>query len=139
MPTETETETRNVATMERVYAAVPAGDLDTALSLLDPEVTIVYYGSDATPYTGEYHGIDGAVEFFTRVGTHIEIVEMEVHRFIVQGDELAAFGRQRFRRLANGHVWESDFAHIVTLRDGRWLEFRDFMNSALTHLAFTET
>jgi ketosteroid isomerase-like protein len=35
------------------------------------------------------------------------------------------------------HTWESEFAHIIALRDGRWLHFRDFMNSALTHDAFT--
>ncbi len=29
-----------------------------------------------------------------------------------------------------------EFAHIITLRDGRWLHFRDFMNSALTLQAF---
>lgn len=137
MPTDTEN--INIETMERIYAAVPAGDLDTALSLLDPEVTIVYYGSEETPYQGEYHGIDGAVDFFTKVGTNIEIVDMEVYRFIVQGDDVATYGHQKFRRLDNGHEWESDFAHIVKLRDGKWLEFRDFMNSALTHKAFTES
>jgi ketosteroid isomerase-like protein len=43
----------------------------------------------------------------------------------------------RFRRLDTDFEWESEFAHIITLRDGRWLHFRDFTNSALTHDAFT--
>ena len=46
-------------------------------------------------------------------------------------------GRQRFRRLDTGYEWQSEFAHIITLRHGRWLHFRDFMNSALTQEAFS--
>jgi ketosteroid isomerase-like protein len=128
---------RNVAATKAVYAAVPAGDLQGALAHLDPEVRITYYGTDGIPYAGDYRGIDEAVTFFTTVGRHIEILEMQVWKFIVQGDDLATWGRQRFRRLATGDEWESEFAHIITLRDGRWLHFRDFMNSALTLQAFT--
>ncbi len=128
---------RNIAATRAVYAAVPAGDLQTALAHLDPEIRITYYGTDSIPYAGDYRGIDEAVMFFTKVGQHIEIVEMQTWKFIAQGDDLATWGRQRFRRVSTGHEWESEFAHIITLRDGRWLHFRDFMNSALTLDAFS--
>lgn len=131
-----DTEARNIAATKAIYAAVPAGDLDTALTHLDPQIRITYYGSDAIPYAGDYRGIDQAVSFFTAVGSAIEIVEMQTWKFIAEGDDLATWGLQRFRRRDTGYEWESEFAHIITLRDGRWLYFRDFMNSALTHLAF---
>ena len=73
----------------------------------------------------------------TTVGQTIAIIEMESWKFIAQGDDLATWGRQRFRRLETGYEWESEFAHIITLREGRWLHFRDFMNSAITLQAFT--
>ena len=131
------TESRNIEATQAIYAAVPAGDLQAALDLMDPDVRITYYGVDAIPYAGDYRGINEAVAFFTAVGETIAITEMEAWKFIAQGDDLAAWGRQRFRRLATGFEWESEFAHIITLRDGRWLHFRDFMNSALTLQAFT--
>jgi uncharacterized protein len=134
----TTAEATNIAATQAIYAAIPAGDLDTAMALLDPQIRITYYGTEAIPYAGDYRGIEQAVTFFTTVGTAIEIVEMQAWKFIAQGDDLATWGRQRFRRLETGHEWESEFAHIITLRDGRWLHFRDFMNSALTHLAFAE-
>ena len=40
-------------------------------------------------------------------------------------------------RRATGHEWESEFAHIISLRDGRWLHLRDFANSALAAEPFT--
>ena len=136
-PVMTPNEAANIAATKAIYAAVPAGDLQTALDLLDPDVRITYYGTDGIPYAGDYRGFDEAVTFFTRVGESIAITEMEAWKFIAQGDELASWGRQRFRRLDTGYEWESEFAHIITLRGGRWLYFRDFMNSALTLQAFT--
>jgi len=130
------TESRNIEATKAIYTAVPAGDLPTALAHLDPDVRITYYGTENIPYAGDYRGIEEALTFFTKVGQTIAIVEMESWKFIAQGDDLATWGRQRFRRLATGHEWESEFAHIITLRDGRWLHFRDFMNSALTLQAF---
>jgi len=136
--TASATTARNIAATQSIYAAVPAGDLQTALDLLDPDVRITYYGTDEIPYAGDYHGIDEAVRFFTTFGQTIAITEMEAWKFIASGDDLATWGRQRFRLLATGYEWESEFAHIITLRDGRWLHFRDFMNSALTLRAFTD-
>lgn len=128
----------NLAATKAIYAAVPVGDLQTALSHLDSDVRITYYGTDEIPYAGDYRGIEQATTFFAKVAQTIEIVEMEPWKFIAQGNDLATWGRQRFRRLATGHEWESEFAHIITLRNGRWLHFRDFMNSALTLQAFTD-
>ncbi|MCV7175897.1 hypothetical protein H7H98_09065 [Mycolicibacterium sphagni] len=47
------------------------------------------------------------------------------------------WGHQKFLRTVTRHTWETEFAHIITLRDGKWLRFRDFLNSALTHDGFT--
>ncbi|ORW81304.1 polyketide cyclase [Mycobacterium riyadhense] len=117
---------------------MPAGDLSTVLAHLDPDVRITYYGTEQIPYAGDYRGIDGAMTFLANVGEAIEIVEMEPWKFIAQGDDLATWGRQRFRRRATGREWESEFAHIITLREGRWLHLRDFANSAVALQVFTQ-
>lgn len=131
-------EARNIAATKTIYAAVPRGDLDTALAHMDPEIRITYYGTDAIPYAGDHRGMAAVIGFFTTVGETIAIVDLDPWLFVADGDQLATWGRMRFRRSATGYEWESEFAHIITLRDGRWLHFRDFMNSALTHAAFTD-
>lgn len=130
-------EARNIAATEAIYRAVPAGDLDTVLAHLDSDVRITYYGTEKIPYAGDYQGIEEAVTFLAKVGEAIEITEMQPWKFIAQGDDLATWGRQRFRRRGTGREWESEFAHIITLRDGRWLHFRDFANSALALEVFS--
>ena len=129
----------NVATTKRIYAAVPAGELDVVLGLLDPEVRIEYHGTDAIPYAGDFHGIDGATDFFTRVGTATEVVGVEPRLFITEGDHVAVWGHIVLRARHSGHEWGSDFAHIITLREGRWLHFRDFANSAEAAEVFAQT
>lgn len=126
----------NIENTEKIYAAVPAGDADTVFALLDPEVVITYYGNDAIPYAGTYAGTAGAIDFFTRVAESVEIVAMEPFHFVADGDELATWGHQVFRCRHNGVTFESDFAHIITLRDGKWRHFRDFTNSAVAADAF---
>ncbi|MDP7728003.1 MULTISPECIES: nuclear transport factor 2 family protein [Mycobacterium] len=128
---------RNIAATEAIYRAVPIGDLPTVLAHLDPDVRITYYGTERIPYAGDFQGIKQAVSFLEKVGQVIDIIEMEPWKFIAQGDDLATWGRQRFRRRTTGHEWESEFAHIITLREGRWLYFRDFANSALALEAFS--
>jgi hypothetical protein len=126
----------NITNTRRIYQAVPAGDADTVFALLDPEVVIRYYGVPEIPYSGVFTGTAGAADFFTRVGKSVQIVEMTPWTFISEGDELAVWGHQVFVRLETGERFESDFAHIITLRDGKWLHFRDFMNSAVAAQAF---
>ncbi|QUR67692.1 nuclear transport factor 2 family protein [Mycobacterium spongiae] len=130
-------ESRNIDATRAIYTAVPAGDLDAALEHLDPDVRITYYGTEQIPYAGDYRGIEAAISFFTKVGQSIRIVEIQPWKYIANGDDLATWGHQRFRRLATGDEWESEFAHIITLRDGRWLHFRDFANTALAAQVFS--
>lgn len=128
---------RNIEATKAIYAAVPAGDVETVLQHLDPEVRITYYGTEQIPYAGDYRGVEQALRFLATVGQTVEVLEMEPWKFIAEGDDLATWGRQKFRRLATGQEWETEFAHIISLRDGRWLHFRDFANSALALEAFT--
>lgn len=122
----------NIANTKKIYDAVLAGDVETAFGLFDEQIVIQYYGVPDIPYSGTFEGLAGAADFFTRVGGAIRIVEMEPYTFIPDGDNLAVWGHQKFVRLDNDAPFESDFAHIISLRDGNWRHFRDFMNSAVT-------
>ncbi len=57
--------------------------------------------------------------------------------FVSEGDELATWGHQVFKRIETGEEFAADFAHIITMRDGKWLHFRDFTNTALAAEVFS--
>lgn len=76
--------------------------------------------------------------FFGAAGSTIQIVDMQVWKFIADGDETCRMGPPTLPAAADRSQTGVGFAHIVTMRDGRWLYFRDFMNSALTLEAFSD-
>src|SRR5947208_8400567 len=93
---------RNIEATKRMYKAVPEGDGETALSLMDPEIRIIYYGDDATPYSGQFLGIEGAVTFLTLVGESVTIPKIEAYKFIADGDDLAVWGHLWFKSRKSG-------------------------------------
>jgi len=131
-------ESRNVQVTRALYRAVPAGDAETVVACMHPEVEITYYGTDAIPYAGTYRGSEGVGRFLEAVAASVEVVEMEPKLFIEQGDHLAVWGSLLFRTKRRGREFRSDFAHIITLRDAKWYRFRDFANSALAAQIFED-
>ncbi|MBA3744796.1 nuclear transport factor 2 family protein [Sporichthya sp.] len=129
--TSATTESINVQTTRRMYAAVPAGDAETVMANIHADIEVTYYGTADVPYAGEYVGAAGFGEFLTKVGESVEVIAMEPALIIEEGDNLAVFGHLKFRTRKMGTDFESDFAHIIELRDGKWYRFRDFANSAL--------
>ena len=130
------TDSINVTTTKKMYAAVPAADAETVMANIDPEVHVTYYGTDDIPYAGDFHGEEGMIQFLTAVGGNVDVVRIEPQLFIEDGDDLAVFGELVFKTKKGGREFGSDFAHIITLRDGKWLRFRDFFNSALAAETF---
>jgi ketosteroid isomerase-like protein len=129
---------RNIATTKLIYEAVPQGNGEVVFANLDPEIRIVYYGDEHIPYAGDFRGFDGAGKFLQAVGDSAIIHKIEAYTFIAQGDDLAVWGHLWFEARNTGRRFDSDFAHIITLRDGKWLFFRDFFNSAVASAAFRD-
>lgn len=129
-------ESANVQVTRSMYRAVPAGDAETVFAGMHPDVEITYYGNEAIPYAGTYRGTEGVGEFLGAVGSAVAVVEMEPSLFIEEGDHLAVFGHLVFETLKGGNRFESDFAHIITIKDGKWFRFRDFANSAVVAEVF---
>jgi ketosteroid isomerase-like protein len=127
---------RNIATTKAIYEAVPKADAAAVFANIDPEIHVIYYGDENIPFAGEYKGLDGVIDFLTRVGDSVTVEKMEPKLFIAEGDNLAVWGHLWFKTKKSGRSFDSDFAHIITLRDGKWLFFRDFANSAMAAEVF---
>lgn len=54
--------------------------------------------------------------------------------FLAQGDKVVTLGHYLWRVKATEGEWESDFAHLFTVRDGRVTRFQEFTDTgALSH------
>lgn len=127
---------RNVATTQAVFAAFGAGDIPGILTHLDPEIRIEFYGPSAIPYAGNYEGLEEARRFFETVLASVRIDEFTPEEFLADRNKVVVTGHLSLVALATGRPIVSDFVHVITLAGGKWLRFRDFMNTAVGAAAF---
>jgi ketosteroid isomerase-like protein len=125
-----------VETTRALFERFGAQDIPGILELLDPEIRIDFYGPQAIPYAGHYSGLSEAQRFFETVLASVDIHVFEPEFMFSEGDRVAVKGHLHLTARATGRDIRSDFAHIIQVRDGRWLQFCDFMNTAVGAAAF---
>ena len=99
---------------KNVFAAFGAADVDTIVQWLHPDIRIEFYGPEVIPYAGTYDGLEQARGFFETVLSSVDIHQFDPEEFICEADKV-----------------------VITVADGKWLLFRDFMNTVEAANAFS--
>jgi len=123
-----------IETTQAVFAAFGAGDIDKIMTLLDVEIE--FYGPSVIPYAGHYKGKPQARKFFETVLSSVDIHQFDPMDLFSSGEKVTVTGHLRLTARPTGRQIESDFAHVITVRDGKWLRFRDFMDTSQAVNAF---
>lgn len=127
----------NLATTSALFAAFGEGDIDTILTYLEEDVVIEFYGPSTIPYAGKRNGLEEARGFFETVLASVDIHQFEPEEMMAVDDKVIVTGHLNLRAKSTGGVIDSDFVHVITLRNGKWLRFRDFMDTAAAVAAFS--
>ncbi len=130
---------KNVAQVMEVFARFGRGDVPAILEMLDDNVVIDFYGPAVVPYAGHWAGKAKAKGFFETVLSNVEIHQFDPLEFIAERDKVVVFGHLRLTAKSTGGNIESDFVHVITVKDGKWTHSRDFMNSVVAAAAFAGT
>ncbi len=131
------TTTANLETTQQLFAAFGAHDIPAILEFLHDDIVIEFYGPEVIPYAGTYRGKTEARRFFETVLSSIDINQFDAEEMIADGDKVIVVGHLNLTTKATGRVIDSDYVHVITLADGKWLRFRDFMNTAVAVQAFS--
>ena len=131
------TQQANIEATQAVFAAFGAGDIPAILACLSDDIVIEFYGPDTIPYAGTYQGQQEARRFFETVLSSVDIHEFEPQEFLADRDKVIVTGHLRLTARATGREIDSDFVHVITVSNGKWQRFRDFMNTAVAVAAFS--
>lgn len=112
-------------------------DVPAIVELLADDVLIEFYGPEVIPYAGTYRGKAEAERFFTTVLSSVDIHQFDPEQMLCEGEIVTVTGELHLTARATGRDIRSAFAHVITVRDGKWLRFRDFMNTAVAAAAFS--
>jgi len=124
-------ETHNTNVVQDAYAAFLRGDAAGVLAVVDARVVWkpTTGASAEVPTAGVRHGHAEVATFFQQVAEHITFSRFEPQSYVAQGDRVVALGHYTGRTSAGGH-FDSDFVMIFTVRDGRIVEFQEFLDVA---------
>jgi ketosteroid isomerase-like protein len=77
-------------------------------------------------------------QFFQTLSDTQEVRQLELREFVAQDDTVIALGHYAWHVRSTGREWESDFAHVLTVRDGKVTRFQEYTDTAALGDAFRE-
>ena len=123
---------------QQVFARFGAQDVDGIMELIHDDAHIEFYGVDEIPYAGDYQGKAECRRFFETVLSSVNIHVFEADEFFHQDERVFVVGHLHLTTKRNGNAITSPFVHVIDCRDGKWIHFRDFMNTVIAARAFTD-
>ena len=127
----------NVKLVQRTYQLFKSGDIKTLLSLYSDNVKWHIPKMENVPNSGAISGLPAVRDFFARLGEEQESLTFETNEFIGQGDKVVVLGRFSWLVKATKNKYESDFAHVVTVNNGKITGFQEYMDTAAATKAHT--
>lgn len=112
------------------YSAVHEGDFDALFDVMSDDCVIEFYGPSIIPFAGIFNGKDKCKLFFGHVANDVDIHEFSQSEFICERDKVAVTGHLSMTLKATGRLYSADYAHILTVRNGQVVRFRDFQDTA---------
>ena len=132
------TRATNLTATQNLFAAFGEGDIPAILEWVNDDIEIEFYGPEVIPYAGHYKGRKAARGFFETVLSSVDIHEFSPEEMLADADKVIVTGHLHLTAKSTGRDIVSDFVHVITLRNGRWSRFRDFMNTAVAVAAFAD-
>jgi uncharacterized protein len=121
---------QNSDLIRSLYAAFGRGDVKTILDTVDPAIEWTSNGDGALfPWGGRRCGVAGAASFFQALADHLDFEAFEPREFFEAGDTVTVLGRTQARVKKSGGVFDSDWAHVFTLRGGKLGAFREYYDT----------
>lgn len=114
------------ATVQRMFAAFGAGDLDALLGAVHPDSRWRYYGANPGLSAAEFGGHAAVRRFFARILERLEMTEFRTDEFVAEGDTVVVFGGEAGTVRATGQAFRNVWSQKYVVRDGLIVEMAEY-------------
>lgn len=114
-----------IATVQRLFAAFGAGDLDALIETVHPDSRWIYYGANPRLSRAEFTGRPEVRRFFERILGRIEVTAFNTDEFIVEGDTVVIFGSEAGTVRKTGEPFRNAWTQKYVVRDGQIVEMAE--------------
>ena len=126
----------NIVLVQELYAAFTNRDINAILAMLSREVE---WGEPSNPFNpagGTRYGHQGFLEWVNIGRQAEEILALNPQKFLTDNDSVAVVGNMKCRAISTGKIYESDFVHLVTIKNGKIIKFQEFFDTFIAGEAF---
>lgn len=129
---------KNIKIVRKLYAAFARRDVQAIIKVLHPEVE---WGEPANPYNpaaGTRYGHEGFLQWLEIGKQSEEILTLEPRQFLSGTDTVAVIGYTKCLAKPTGKIYETDFVHLINLKDGKLVRFKEFFDTFAAAEAFKQ-
>jgi ketosteroid isomerase-like protein len=112
-----------VEVVQQAYEAFGRGDVPTLLDLMTEPVDWRFCGARGLPYTGSFTTKAEVGRWFATIAEVDDIQRFEPRELIDGGEHVTVLGWERTTARPGGKVFEADWVHVFTVRDGKVVRF----------------
>ena len=130
-------EQQNISVIRDGFQAFLRGDIAALLDAYADDVVwqAVYGAGTHVPTAGRRVGKPAVREFFQALPSHIKFSRFDVQDLVGGGDKVVALGHYAGTTSLQ-RAFESDFAMVFTLKDGKVTEFKEFCDVVGANAAY---
>ena len=114
------------ATVQRMFAAFGAGDLDALVETVHPDSRWTYIGANPRPVKAEFVGKARVRKFFEGVLARLEMTAFNTDEFIVQGETVVVFGSESGTVKATGQPFHNEWTQKYVVKDNQITEMAEY-------------
>ena len=125
--------TSNLETVQTAYALFGEGNIPGLLELFDEPAdwqSATGLTSDDVPYAGKRQGKAALQEFFGILADTVEFHTFEPREFNDAGDTITVLGYADTTNKATGKRSDTEWVHVIRLKDGKIVSMQEFVDTA---------
>jgi uncharacterized protein len=128
----------NIALVKSAYDAFQRGDIDAVLEAFDRDIKWFSPGPAELPHAGARSGHAAVRQFFEALNDMLDIERFEPKEFLAVDDKVIVIGEDTSRVKATGAVVEGQWAHVMTIQDGKVARFHEYTDTSGILAALTK-
>jgi len=114
------------ATVQRMFAAFGAGDLDALVETIHPDSRWTYYGANPRLSRAQFNGQAEVRRFFQRILDRLEMTAFNTDEFVVQGDTVVVLGSEAGTVRTTGQGFRNVWTQKYVVKDGKIVEMAEY-------------
>ena len=123
-------EQENTKVAERLYTTFNSGDVEGFLNTFSEDASWDSPDIENVPLETTFSGRGRIGKFLTDIDEHEEFLKIQPNEYIAQGDKVVVLGELHVRSKKTGKEYNSGFAHIITVKDGKATGFLEYFDNA---------